>query len=68
MLKLAVAFQFTTVFLHSLLVNIPRGGTTNVLFEYLYKMCRYDLIPYMDEIYDTYLGFPPHKALNNRME
>jgi hypothetical protein len=29
----------------------------------MYKLCRFDLVPNMDHLYDTYMGFPEHVPL-----
>jgi hypothetical protein len=61
------SLRYANIYLHALLVNLPRGAVTNAAFGFIYKLCRYDVLP-TDEIYDEYLFFGKHKALSPRFE
>ena len=61
------SLKYTNIYLHALLVNLPRGAVANAALELIYRLCRYDILN-TDDLYDDHLGFGNHESVSPRYE
>jgi hypothetical protein len=52
--------------MHTLMINLPNPGPSNKLLEFLYKLCRFDIIPFINDIYDWLSSYEENIPLNAR--
>jgi hypothetical protein len=55
--------KYTTLYLHIILVNVPKGVTKNAMFTLIYRACRFDFIEvkFNDYVYfETEVPKTPH--------
>jgi hypothetical protein len=50
--------KYTNLYLHLILVNVPKGVIKNDMFTLIYQACRFDIVVIN---YDKYIGFETHK-------
>lgn len=59
--------KYTNFYLHTILINVPRGPESNALFTVIYEACRF-VFWSPEEYYDEYIGFDDDEAVSPRFE
>ena len=48
------------------MINLPNPGSSNKFLEILYKLCRFDIIPFIYDIYNWLFSYEENIPLNAR--